>query len=174
MTTYILAGGCFWCLDAVYRRVKGVSSVVSGYTGGTVTDPLYYDVATGTTGHAEAVKIEFDEMVISADIILDIFFLAHDPTTLNRQGADVGTQYRSGMFYTDTSQKRQFEDAIVRASNVWTNPIVTEITPLDTFYAAENEHQDYFNKNPEAGYCSVVVAPKVSKVRSQYGQWFIE
>lgn len=174
MTTYVLAGGCFWCLDAVYRRVKGVTSVVSGYTGGTTINPGYYDVATGTTGHAEAVKVEFDESVIPADVILDIFFLAHDPTTLNRQGADVGTQYRSGMFYIDDAQKLQFEQAVGRAQKIWDDPIVTEMTPLDTFYGAEDEHQDYFNKNPEAGYCSVVIAPKVAKVRATYADWFVE
>lgn len=173
-TTYVLAGGCFWCLDAVYRRVKGVTSVVSGYTGGGTINPTYYQVATGETGHAEAVKIEFDESIIPADVILDIFFLAHDPTTLNRQGADVGTQYRSDMFYIDDAQKLQFEQAIERAQKIWGNPIVTGVTALDTFYGAEDEHQDYFNKNPEAGYCSVVIAPKVAKVRSHYSQWFIE
>lgn len=173
-TTYILAGGCFWCLDAVYRRVKGVSSVVSGYTGGDTIDPTYYQVATGETGHAEAVKVEFDESIIPTDVILDIFFLAHDPTTLNRQGADVGTQYRSDMFHIDEAQRLQFEESIGRAQQVWDDPIVTKITPLDTFYGAEDEHQDYFNQHPEAGYCSVVIAPKVSKVRSHYSQWFVD
>ena len=173
-TTYVLAGGCFWCLDAVYRRVTGVTSVVSGYTGGNTINPTYYQVATGETGHAEAVKIVFDESVITADVILDIFFLAHDPTTLNRQGADVGTQYRSGMFYIDDAQKNQFKQAVERAEVIWGKPIVTEVSALDTFYGAEDEHQDYFRKNPEAGYCSVVIAPKVAKVRSKYSQWFVE
>lgn len=174
MTTYVLAGGCFWCLDAVYRRTKGVTSSVTGYTGGTTINPGYYEVAAGGTGHAEAVKIEFDESVIPADVILDIYFLAHDPTTLNRQGADVGTQYRSGMFYVDDEQKLQFEEAMERARSVWERPIVTEITPLDTFYGAEDEHQDYFTEHPEAGYCSVVIAPKVAKVKAHYAKWFVD
>lgn len=174
MTTFVFAGGCFWCLDAVYRRVKGVTSVVSGYTGGGTLNPTYYQVATGETGHAEAVQIEFDESVIPADTILDIFFLAHDPTTLNRQGADVGTQYRSALFYADDAQKSQFTRAVERAQAIWEKPIVTQITRLDTFTPAEAEHQDYFTKNPEAGYCSVVIAPKVAKVRGRYSAWFKE
>lgn len=174
MTTFVLAGGCFWCLDAVYRRVKGVTSVVSGYTGGDTLNPTYSLVATGETGHAEAVKIEFDESIISADTILNIFFLAHDPTTLNRQGADVGTQYRSAMFYADDAQKSQFEQAVERAQLIWEKPIVTQITRLDIFTTAEAEHQDYFTKNPAAGYCSVVIAPKVAKVRGRYSAWFKE
>jgi peptide-methionine (S)-S-oxide reductase len=173
MTTYVLAGGCFWCLDAVYRQIKGVSTVVSGYTGGTTINPGYYDVATGATGHAEAVKITFDESVIPESVILDMFFLAHDPTTLNRQGADIGTQYRSAMYYIDDTQKALFEAAVKRAQPIWNDPIVTEISPLDTFYGAEDEHQDYFNKNPEAGYCSVVIAPKVAKVRAHYAEWLV-
>lgn len=174
MKTFFLAGGCFWCLDAVYRRVRGVTGVISGYAGGTTLEPTYYEVATGRTGHAETVKVEFDESVVSAEVILDIFFLAHDPTTLNRQGADVGTQYRSAMFYVDDDQKTLFEQAIERAQMVWEKAPVTELEPLDTFYGAEDEHQDYFTKHPEAGYCSVVIAPKVAKVRAQYSEWFVE
>lgn len=174
MTTFFLAGGCFWCLDAVYRRVRGVTGVVSGYAGGTTIEPTYYDVATGNTGHAETVKVEFDEAIIPSDIILDIFFLAHDPTTLNRQGADVGTQYRSAMFYIDDEQKQLFEAALARAATLWEKQPVTEPVPLDTFYGAEDEHQDYFTKHPEAGYCSVVIAPKVAKVRARYSDWFVE
>jgi len=172
MTTYVIAGGCFWCLDAVYRRLKGVTEVVSGYTGGQTLDPTYYQVASGETGHDEAVQITFDETVIPAEVILDLFFLIHDPTTLNRQGADVGTQYRSGMFYENETQKTAFEAAAERAKEHWSDPIVTEITQLETFYPAEDEHQDYFNKNPGNGYCSIVIEPKIIKARATYTQWF--
>lgn len=173
MTTYVLAGGCFWCLDAVFRRIKGISLIESGYTGGK-DNASYRQVATGTTGHAEAVKITFDEAVIPPETILDIFFLIHDPTTLNRQGADEGTQYRSAMFYEDEAQKHEFEAAVQRAAKVWSDSIVTELTPLETFYKAEDEHQDYFNKHPEAGYCQIVIAPKIVKARSHFKQWFKE
>ena len=173
MITYVLAGGCFWCLDAVFRRIKGVSLVKSGYTGGN-GKANYYQVSTGATGHAEAVKITFDDAAISPETILDIFFLIHDPTTLNRQGADEGTQYRSAMFYGNEAQKHKFQAAIERAAQTWDDPIVTELTPLKTFYEAEDEHQDYFNKHPEAGYCQIVIAPKIVKARSRYTQWFKE
>jgi len=172
MTTYVLAGGCFWCLDAVYRRIKGVTKVVSGYAGGGIDNPTYYEVASGESGHAEAVQITFDESIIPSDVILDLFFLIHDPTTLNRQGADIGTQYRSDMFYTDDTQKDAFEAAIERAKSHWDDPIVTKLTKLDTFFDAEDEHQDYFNKNPGNGYCSIVIAPKIIKARSAYTKWF--
>lgn len=174
MTTYVLAGGCFWCLDAIYRRLKGVEKVFSGYAGGKVPDPTYEAVASGDTGHAESVQITFDESIIPANVILDLFFLIHDPTTLNRQGADVGTQYRSAMFYKDKEERQAFQDAVVRAGDHWDEPIVTEITPLDTFYPAEDEHQDYFNKNPGNGYCTVVIAPKIVKARAAYADWFKE
>jgi peptide-methionine (S)-S-oxide reductase len=170
MTTYVLAGGCFWCLDAVYRRLKGVEKVVSGYTGGELDNPTYYQVAT--SGHAEAVEITFDETIIPSNDILDLFFLIHDPTTLDRQGNDVGTQYRSAMYYTNDQQKDVFKDALERAKAHWDNPIVTEITKLDTFWPAEDEHQDYFNNNPGNGYCSIVIAPKIVKARSAYTKWF--
>lgn len=172
MTTYVLAGGCFWCLDAVYRRLKGVESVVSGYAGGGTIDPNYEQVSTGETGHAEVVKITFDESLIQAETILDLYFLIHDPTTLNRQGNDVGTQYRSAMFYADDSQKAAFEAAVERAKSHWDNPIVTELSRLDTFYTAEDYHQDYFNKNPGNGYCSIVITPKIVKARAAYTKWF--
>lgn len=174
MTTYILAGGCFWCLDAVYRRIKGVTSVVSGYTGGNTDHPTYYEVAEGTTGHAEAVEVTFDETIIPKEVILDLFFLLHDPTTLNRQGADVGTQYRSALFYMDDTQREDFDSAIERAKSHWNDPIVTEVTKLATFYPAEAEHQDYFRKNPDNGYCSIVITPKIIKARAAYTQWFID
>ena len=171
MTQLVLGGGCFWCLDAVYRQIKGITASECGYAGGNGT-PSYYRVATGTTGHAEVVRLTFDETIIPASTVLDIYFIMHNPTTLNRQGADIGTQYRSVMFYTDNIQKQLFEAATQRAQKIWDDPIVTEITPLEKFYVAEDEHQDYFAKNPEAGYCTIVIEPKISKVRSHYAQWF--
>lgn len=173
MTTYVIAGGCFWCLDAVYRRLKGVEVVVSGYAGGTSKHPSYEEVSRGESGHTEVVRITFDESVIPSAIILDLFFLIHDPTTPNRQGADVGTQYRSAMFYTNDQQKMDFQTAMQRATTHWDNPIVTQIIPLDKFYPAEAEHQDYFNKNPSNGYCSIVIMPKIIKARSAYAKWFV-
>lgn len=174
MTTYVLAGGCFWCLDAVYRRLKGVESVVSGYAGGDIDNPTYQQVSTGETGHAEVIQVTFDESIIPADTILDLFFLIHDPTTLNRQGNDVGTQYRSAMFYADSAQKTAFEAAAERAKTHWDKPLVTEIKQLDKFYPAEDYHQDYFNKNPGNGYCSIVIEPKIVKARAAYTKWFKE
>lgn len=173
MTSYVLGGGCFWCIDAVFRRIKGVLKTETGYAGGE-GEANYYRVATGATGYAEVANITFDEMVIPQETILDIFFLIHDPTTLNRQGADEGTQYRSVLFYENESQKQEFEAALERAAKVWAKPIVTELAPLETFYKAEDEHQDYFNKHPEAGYCQIVIEPKISKTRSHYKQWFKE
>jgi peptide-methionine (S)-S-oxide reductase len=172
MSTYVIAGGCFWCLDAVYRRLKGVTSVVSGYAGGAIDHPTYEQVSTGITGHAEAVKITFDETVITSKVILDLFFLIHDPTTLNRQGNDVGTQYRSAMFYSDKAQEKEFRSAAKRAEKHWDNPLTTQIEKLDTFYEAEDYHQDYFNKNPGNGYCSIVITPKIVKARAAYTKWF--
>lgn len=174
MTTYVLAGGCFWCLDAVYRRITGVTKVVSGYSGGQTLDPTYEQVSSGETGHAEVAQISFDEKKIDKEVILDLFFLIHDPTTLNRQGADVGTQYRSAMFYANDEQRKDFEAAAVRASEHWDDPIVTQITEFDVFYAAEEYHQDYFNKNPGNGYCTIVIAPKIIKARSAYTKYFKE
>lgn len=174
MTTYVLAGGCFWCLDAVYRRLKGVGSVVSGYTGGSLPYPTYDQVSLGSTGHAEAVEITFDETVIPAETILDLFFLIHDPTTKDRQGNDVGTQYRSAMFYADSEQEATFSAALERAQKHWDNPIVTELSQLAYFYHAEDYHQDYFNNNPGNGYCSVVITPKIVKARAAYAKWFKE
>ncbi|MBC7564891.1 peptide-methionine (S)-S-oxide reductase MsrA [Candidatus Saccharibacteria bacterium] len=174
MTTYIIAGGCFWCLDAVYRRLKGVTEVVSGYAGGETVDPSYEEVSGGETGHAEVVQITFDKSIIPSEVILDLFFLIHDPTTLNRQGADVGTQYRSAMYYTDDEQKIAFEAAMERAKIHWDAPFTTELAPLDVFYPAEAYHQDYFNNNPGNGYCSIVIAPKIVKARAAYTKWFAE
>lgn len=172
MTTYVLAGGCFWCLDAVFRRLSGVTQVISGYTGGDTLRPTYEQVSLGNTGHAEAVQVTFDEAAIPKEAILDLFFLIHDPTTLNRQGNDIGTQYRSAMFYTNATERQSFVDACERAKKHWGNEIVTKITQLQTFYPAEDYHQDYFNKNPTAGYCSVIIAPKISKARKEFTKWF--
>lgn len=171
MHTFVLAGGCFWCLDAVYRTLRGVQDVVSGYTGGTVADPSYELVCTGTTGHAEAVAVTFDPEVIPDDVILDVFFTLHDPRQLNRQGNDVGTQYRSAMFYADDEQKALFEAARDRASDLWDGGIVTTIEPLGAFYDAEEYHQDFFAKNPGQGYCMAVAVPKVNKVRKAYSSY---
>lgn len=174
MTTFVLGGGCFWCLDAVFRRLKGVAKSECGYAGGVGRNPHYYDVASGRTGHAEVVRVTFDETVLPIEALLEIFFLIHDPTTRDRQGADVGTQYRSIMLYQDDTQKQQFMTAVRHAAAIWNNPVVTQIEPLEKFYIAEPEHQDYFNKNPSSGYCSVVIAPKIVKARRAYAQWFKE
>jgi len=174
MTTFVLGGGCFWCVDAVFRRLKGVTKVESGYAGGHTDSPNYYQVASGQTGHAEVVSVTFDESVIPPETILNIFFSIHDPTTLNRQGADVGTQYRSIMLYQDHEQKQLFENAIEKAKSIWTGTIVTEIKPLEKFFVAEDEHQDFFSKQPDAGYCQIIIAPKVIKARATYTKWFKE
>ena len=174
MTTYVLAGGCFWCLDGVFRRLSGVRSSVTGYCGGDKQDAEYYRVASGSTGHAEAVQVTFDESILPTADLLDIFFLIHNPTTPNKQGADEGPQYRSAMFYADDSQKADFEAAIARAQQHWDDPIVTELSPLEAFYAAEPEHQDYFTNNPANPYCAVVIDPKIVKVRNEYTNYFKE
>lgn len=171
METFVLAGGCFWCLDAAYRPLRGVSQVVSGYTGGTVANPSYEQVCTGTTGHAEAVAVTFDPEVVPSDVILDAFFTMHDPRQLNRQGADVGTQYRSAMFPSDDAQREQFEAAITRAAEIWDGQPVTTIEPLGAFYPAEDYHQDFFAKNPTQGYCLAVALPKVNKVRARFAEY---
>ena len=170
MTTFVLAGGCFWCLDSAYTQFRGVSDVTCGYTAGELENPSYQRVCDGDTGHAEVVSITFDESVISTDDILDIFFTLHDPTQLNRQGNDIGTQYRSGMYYSSEDQRETFESAISRAKEIWGQGIVTEIEPLGTFWTAEEYHQDFFAKNPNQGYCVAVVAPKVNKVRAKFSQ----
>ena len=164
------AGGCFWCTEAVYAEIKGVKSVTSGYIGGQVPNPTYKDVCSGLTGHAEAIEIEYDPQVVSFEKLLEVFFATHDPTTLNRQGADVGTQYRSGVFYHDDEQKRVAEQVIAKldAAKVFPGKIVTEVTKASTFYPAEGYHQDYFAKNPDDRYCNAVAAPKVAKVRKAF------
>jgi peptide-methionine (S)-S-oxide reductase len=165
-----LAGGCFWCLEAVYVELRGVSKVLSGYAGGSVRNPSYRQVCSGNTGHAEVVQVTFDPNVVSYRELLEIFFTIHDPTTLNRQGADMGTQYRSAIFYHDEEQRRVATEVIgeITAAKLWPNPIVTQVAPLDVFYPAEDYHQDYFANNPMQPYCQVVVAPKVAKFRKQY------
>lgn len=173
MTTYTLAGGCFWCLDAVFRGLKGVKKSVSGYAGGSAEDADYYRVASGQTSHAESVQVTFDESALPPDVLLDIFFTLHNPTTLNRQGADVGPQYRSAMFYADDDQKQQFEAARDRAQAIWDDPIVTEISRLDEFFPAEAEHQDYYANNPANPYCAIVIDPKVSKVRKKFEEYHL-
>ena len=173
MESYVLAGGCFWCLDAVYRTLRGVRDVVSGYTGGAVSDPSYEAVCTGTTGHAEAVRVDFDTQAIPREVILDVFFTLHDPTQLNRQGADVGTQYRSAMFPADAAQREIFEAARDRAAEWWPGEIVTTIEPLGEFFQAEEYHQDFFAKNPGQGYCLAVALPKVNKIRRSYADYVL-
>ena len=168
--TATLGGGCFWCLEAVFDDLRGVESVVSGYAGGRVPNPSYEHVCSGTTGHAEVVQTTFDPAEVSYRELLEVFFTIHDPTTLNRQGADVGTQYRSAIFYHSDEQKQTAEEVIrdMEAEEIWESPIVTEVVPLTQFYPAEDYHQEYFARNPRAGYCQVVIAPKVSKFRKQY------
>lgn len=165
-------GGCFWCLEAIYQDLIGVEKVVSGYTGGEVPNPTYRQVCTGSTGHAEVVQISYDPEQISYDELLEIFWRIHDPTTLNRQGADVGTQYRSAIYYHNESQKMLAEESLTQADNsdLYSNPIVTEISPLGEFYAAEEYHQNYYKENPYQGYCRVVIDPKVRKFRKSYQQ----
>jgi len=173
MQTFVVAGGCFWCLDAVYRVLRGVSDVVSGYTGGSTPHPDYESVCTGRTGHAEAVAVTFDPKVIPASVILDVFFTLHDPTQLNRQGHDTGTQYRSAMFYSDDEQREMFETARTRAVEWWGESIVTTIEPLGVYHVAEDYHQDFFAKNPGQGYCMAVAVPKVNKIRKSYSQYLL-
>jgi len=168
--TAILAGGCFWCLESVFDDLKGVESVESGYSGGHVPNPTYKQVCSDTTGHAEVVRVTFDPTIITYRDLLKVFFAIHDPTTLNRQGNDIGASYRSAIFYLDDEQKRAVEEVIAEltAAQLWPNPIVTEVTPFDTFYLAEDYHQEYFANNPFQPYCMAVVAPKVTKFRKQF------
>lgn len=166
--TIILGGGCFWCLDALYKKVEGVLSITSGYTGGATKNPTYSEVCNGTTGHAEVVKLEYDPNIVSLEVLLRIFFEIHDPTTLNQQGGDVGTQYRSAIFYESEAQKLLAEKINAEAQANWKNPIVTEIVPLGDFYTAENYHQDYYAKNPDQPYCVAVISPKLEKFLKKF------
>ncbi|OGO40780.1 MAG: peptide-methionine (S)-S-oxide reductase [Chloroflexi bacterium RBG_16_58_14] len=165
-----LAGGCFWCLEAVYEQLKGVEKVVSGYSGGSRTQPTYQQVCSGATGHAEAVQISFDPLQISYRDMLAVFFTIHDPTTLNRQGADVGTQYRSAIYYHDEEQREVAQQTIqdLESARVWGKPIVTELAAFTEFFPAEDYHQEYYRRNSYQPYCQVVIAPKVAKFRKQY------
>ncbi|OLB47861.1 MAG: peptide-methionine (S)-S-oxide reductase [Gemmatimonadetes bacterium 13_2_20CM_2_65_7] len=174
MTTEVatLAGGCFWCLEAVFEQLRGVSKVTSGYTGGHVANPTYEAVCTGTTGHAEVTQVTFDPDVVSYRDLLGVFFSLHDPTTVNRQGGDVGTQYRSAIFYHDDEQRRTAEEVIreLEAEHIFDDPIVTTIEPLKAFYPAEEYHREYYRRNPNQPYCRAVIAPKVAKLRTKYLQ----
>ena len=167
-----LAGGCFWCLEAVFDELKGVESVESGYAGGHVAMPNYEQVCDGNTGHAEVVQVTFDPQVLSYKDLLTVFFTIHDPTTLNRQGNDVGTQYCSAIFYHDEEQKKIANEVIqkINEARIWDHPIVTELTAFDTFYMAEDYHQEYFKKNPFQGYCRAIIAPKVTKFRHAFAE----
>jgi peptide-methionine (S)-S-oxide reductase len=170
METATFGAGCFWCVDAVFSELKGVSSVMPGYAGGSVKNPTYKEVCTGITGHAEVAQIIFDPKVISYPELLEVFWMTHDPTTLNRQGADVGTQYRSAIFYQSEQQKKEaeFYKQKLTDEKVFPNPIVTEIVPLEVFYPAENYHNDYYENNPDQGYCRMVIRPKVDKFKKAF------
>ena len=165
-----LGGGCFWCLEAIYNELKGIIKVESGYTGGPVPNPTYKQVCTGTTGHAEVIQITYDPNIITFKEILQIFFTMHDPTTLNRQGNDVGTQYRSIILYHNQNQKKTTDQVIneITQARIWNAPIITQIIPYNIFYKAEEYHQEYYKKNPEQSYCRIIIAPKIAKLRKQY------
>lgn len=167
----IVGGGCFWCIEAIFDQVKGVSSVQSGYAGGSVKNPSYREVCSGTTGHAEVVKITYDPSIISFSNLVEIFLVNHDPTTLNRQGADRGTQYRSIVFYANQEEKEDIQNAINLVQPYYDDPIVTEVAPLTEFYPAEDEHNDYYKNNPQAAYCQIVIAPKVAKLRKSQSEF---
>lgn len=169
----ILAGGCFWCTEAVFLKVRGVQKVTPGYIGGRRPNPTYEQICTGHTGHAEAIQIDFDPQVISFEILLNIFFATHDPTTLNRQGNDIGTQYRSAIFYIDEAQKQGAEQYLeqLKTAEIFEAPVVTKLEEATVFYPAEAYHHNYYNRNPEQGYCSFVISPKVSKLRKYFADW---
>ena len=166
----IVGGGCFWCTEAVFELLKGVSDVESGYANGHTPNPTYRDICTGDTGYAEVIKITYDDTVITVDTLLEIFFVIHDPTTLNRQGADIGTQYRSTILYTDEETKEAAEAAMEAAQADCNDPIVTKIEPLENYYKAEAYHQDYYQQNPMQGYCMAVIPPKIAKLKAKFGK----
>ncbi len=166
--TAILGGGCFWCLDAAFREISGITDVICGYAGGHWPEPSYERVTTGTTGHAEVVKVIFDPSTIQYSDVLDIFWVIHDPTTKDRQGYDVGSQYRSIILYQSDDEKSIAEGSIAEIAKLWSNPVTTELLPLDVFYPAEDYHQDYFAKNPTQGYCTAVINPKLVKIREKF------
>lgn len=171
--TAILGGGCFWCLETAYRLLQGVNGVVSGYAGGPKAQPTYEEVASGTTGHAEVVKIEYDSKIISFQRILEVFFTLHDPTTLNQQGQDIGEQYRSAIFYKTERQKKEAEETIEKLTRekIFEKPIVTAILPLREFYPAEDYHQEYYRKNPKKAYCQLIINPKLEKMTEKFTAW---
>ena len=171
MNSFVLGGGCFWCLDSTYMQFKGVHDVEVGYMGGASSNPSYEQVCDGNTGHVEVAKVIFDESIVPSEVILDMFFTLHDPTQLNRQGNDIGSQYRSAMFYENDEQRTLFEAARDRAIELWGPAIVTEIVPVETFWMGEEYHQDFFEKNPNQGYCNAVVAPKMAKVRAKFTEF---
>jgi len=172
MQKITLGAGCFWCVEAIYKELKGVEKVEPGYSGGKIANPTYREVCSGLTGHAEVIQLEYDESVIDFKEILEVFFKTHDPTTLNRQGADVGTQYRSAIFYHNENQKEVAEKVIseLENSSVFDNPVVTEVTEFTVFYPAEEYHKNYYKNNPEEGYCQMVVRPKVEKFKKVFGE----
>ena len=174
--TIILGAGCFWCVEAIFERLEGVKNVTSGYSGGNITDPTYREVVSGLTGHAEVIKVTYDPGIIKFAKLLEIFFMVHDPTTLNRQGADVGTQYRSAIFYLTEEQKRVAHEvkSLLEKENIWPDPIVTEITEFSGFYKAEDYHQEYYRNNPNQGYCRMVIAPKLEKFEKLFRDYIRE
>lgn len=171
--TAVFAAGCFWCVEAIFQELKGVYQIESGYSGGTLVNPTYKEICTGNTGHAEVVKISFDPEEISYEFLLSVFFKTHDPTTLNRQGGDIGTQYRSAVFYTSESQKNSANEIIeaLNKEKAYPDPIITEVTAMDVFYPAEDYHQDYYSNNPNYGYCRMVIQPKLDKFRKVFGEY---
>lgn len=170
--TITLGAGCFWCIEAVFESIPGVQQAVSGYSGGHIKNPAYREVCSGRTGHAEVIQVTFDPKVLRLELLLEVFFGTHDPTTLNRQGADVGTQYRSAIYYHTPQQKEVALAAVVRAQKDWSSPIVTEVTEFETFYEAENVHQAYYEMNKEAPYCRAVITPKMQKFKKDFGTKF--
>lgn len=176
LATATFGAGCFWCVEAIFEEVKGVKKVVAGYAGGHVEDPTYKQVTTGRTGHAEVTRITYDPSVVSYELLLEVFWHTHNPTTLNRQGNDVGPQYRSVIFYHNDEQKSIAEESMKKtdASDLWQDPIVTEIQPISNYSQAENYHQDYYANNPNAGYCQVVIAPKLKKFRKEFSHMLKE
>jgi peptide-methionine (S)-S-oxide reductase len=171
MTEFVLAGGCFWCLDSSYSQFKGIIDVECGYAGGHTSNPTYEEVCSEKTGHAEVAKVIFDESIISAEVVLDLYFTVHDPRQLNRQGNDIGSSYRSAMFFQGEEQKALFEKALERAATMWDGEIVTTLQPLEIFWPAEDYHQDYFTNNPGNAYCQTVVTGKMAKTRSSFTEY---
>lgn len=169
--SFVLGGGCFWCIDAVFRNFEGITASICGYTGGQMENPDYRSVCSGTTGHVEVVQVDFDDQVIPADTVLDIFFTSHDPTSFDRQGHDVGSQYRSAIFYRDEAQRLFFQAALERVQGYWQAPIVTVLEPLERFWEAEDYHQNYYALNPYQGYCMAVINPKLIKARKDYAKF---